>query len=141
MVDEPSISLGKKQGRRILDRLDGFSTSIGADNILVGEIRGEGHCIVLGRVEGDSVLQGTLVIGENGSWKGKIEAQNIVIAGQVDGSILAREKLELVSTARVKGSLNSPIIAIAEGAIHDGEIHMRDDGEYVKRFSDQRRNS
>ena len=139
MGNEPTISLGNRQGRRTLDRLDGFSTSIGPDNILKGSLSGEGHCIILGRVEGDSVLQRTVVIGESGNWVGKLEAQAVLVAGQVEGEIVAHEKLELVSTARVTGSITSPFIAIAEGAVHDGEIHMAGAVDKVKHFADQRR--
>jgi len=133
-MKEPTISLANSKGRRSLDRVEGFSTSIGAGNVFKGVISGPGHVIVLGRVEGDSEIQGTLVIGDGGAWVGDIVAHNIVIAGRVDGSIRADGKIEIVSTARVHGRITSPVIAIAEGAIHEGEMHM---GE-VKRFTERR---
>jgi len=131
---DPKVNLGRNRGRRSLDGVDGFTTSIGPDSIFTGSIGGSGHTIVLGRVEGNSKLDGTLVIGESGRWIGDITAKHIVIAGQVDGSVTAREKMEIVCTAKIHGSLVSPFIAIAEGAVHEGEIRM---GE-VKRFADQR---
>ena len=134
MEKEPTIGLGRNKGRRTLDRLGGFSTSIGSDNTFKGTISGAGHCVVLGRVEGDSVLDGTLVITKGALWLGNIEAENVVIAGQVKGSIVARNKLEIVSTAEVEGSLSAPYVVIAEGAVHEGEVHMAD----VKRFAEQR---
>ncbi len=130
----PKISLTRNKGRRSLDGVDGFTSSIGSDSIFVGMIGGSGHTIVLGRVEGNSELDGTLVIGEDGCWVGDITAKHVVIAGQVEGSVTAREKMEIVSSAKIRGSLTSPFIAIAEGAVHEGEIHM---GE-VKRFTDRR---
>jgi cytoskeletal protein CcmA (bactofilin family) len=131
---DPSISMATSKGRRMLDSLDGFSTSIGPDNKLNGSISGTGHSIILGRVEGDCDLDGTLVVGDGGIWKGNITADNVVIAGEVYGNIGAKKKLDIVSTAKINGSLTSPLIAIAEGAVHEGEIHM---GE-VKRYTDQR---
>ena len=141
MATAPTIRVGNKQGRRSLDRLEGFSTSIGPDNTVQGSLSGAGHCILLGRVEGDSVLQGTVVIGASGHWQGNLEAQTIVIAGRVEGVMVAREKLELLSTARISGSLTSPFIAIAEGAVHDGDIHTTGDPARVKHFADQRRDT
>ncbi len=132
--EDPKIHLTNIKGRRSLDSVAGFTTSIGLGSIFTGTIGGSGHTIVLGRVEGNSKLDGTLVIGEGGCWVGDIVAKHIVIAGQVEGSITAREKMEIVCTAKIRGSLTSPFIAIAEGAVHEGEIHM---GE-VKRFTDQR---
>ncbi|HEC17715.1 MAG TPA: polymer-forming cytoskeletal protein [Gammaproteobacteria bacterium] len=134
MSREPKISLANNKGRRSLDGVEGFTTSIGPGSIFTGTIGGSGHVIVLGSVEGSSELDGTLVIGDGGRWIGDITARHIVIAGEVEGAISATEKMEIVCTAKIRGSLTSPFIAIAEGAIHEGEIHM---GE-VKRFTDQR---
>jgi len=131
---EPSINLGKSKGRRILDRVEGFATSIGPEAHFRGSIGGAGHCIVYGRVEGDCDIDGTLVIAEGGTWVGNIAAANVLVAGQVEGTLLAREKMEIISTARICGKLTSRVIAIAEGAVHDGELQMGD----VTRFADQR---
>ena len=129
-----AINLGNAKGRRSLDKVDGFATSIGPDVHFVGEFSGDGHCVVHGRVEGVCRLSATLVIGEEGVWQGDIIADDVLVAGRVEGTIIARNKLEIVSTARLTGSLNSPVIAIAEGAIHEGEIHMGD----VQHFTDRR---
>ena len=98
---EPKINLAQNKGRRSLDGVDGFTTSIGPDSHFKGSLGGSGHTIVLGRVEGDCELNGTLVIGEGGSWLGDITAKNIVVAGQAEGTLIAREKMEIVSTARI----------------------------------------
>ena len=68
------------------------------------------------------------------TYYGAEDAENVVIAGKVEGNIVAKEKIDVVSTANIKGSLTSPFIAIAEGAIHEGEIHMAN----VKRYVNQR---
>ena len=134
MEKDPSIGMTTSKGRRTLDSLEGFSTSIGPDNKFKGSISGTGHTIILGSIEGNCKLDGTLVVGEGGVWKGNITADNVVIAGEVIGDIEAKKKMDVVSTAKINGSLTCPLIAIAEGAIHEGEIHM---GE-VKRYKDQR---
>lgn len=95
---------------------------------------GAGHCIVYGRVEGDCDIDGTLVIAEGGRWIGGIVANNVLIAGQVEGSLVARETMEIISTARIRGTLTSRLIAIAEGAVHEGELQMSD----VTRFANRR---
>jgi cytoskeletal protein CcmA (bactofilin family) len=131
---DPSIGMATSKGRRTLDSLEGFSTSIGPDNKFKGSITGTGHSIILGSIEGDCDLDGTLVVGDGGIWKGNITADNVVIAGEVNGDIAAKKKMDVVSTAKINGSLTCPLIAIAEGAVHEGEIHM---GE-VKRYTDKR---
>jgi cytoskeletal protein CcmA (bactofilin family) len=137
LSNEPTINMSTNKGRRTLDDVNGFSTSVGPDSIFKGTISGTGHGIILGHVEGDSDVEGTLVVGEGGIWKGNIFAENVVVAGTVEGNIVAKEKIDIVSTARVNGSLTSPFIAIAEGAVHEGEIHMA----RVKRYTDKRESS
>lgn len=133
MSNDPLINLGKAKGRRSLDKVDGFATSVGPGTHFTGSIGGSGHCIVYGEVQGECDLAGTLVIGESGVWRGDIVAEHILIAGRVEGSIMAREKLEIISTAHIQGSLFSPVIAIAEGAIHEGEVHMGQVNRFVGR--------
>lgn len=134
MAKDPTINMASSKGRRTLDAVNGFTTSVGPDNIFKGSITGTGHSIILGHVEGDSDIEGTLVVGDGGVWNGNIFAENVVIAGKVTGNIVAKEKIDVVSTADIHGSLTSPFIAIAEGAIHEGEIHMAK----VKRYTDKR---
>lgn len=134
MEKDPSISMATSKGRRTLDSLEGFSTSIGPDNSIKGSISGEGHSIILGKFIGNGKLNGTIVVGEGGVWTGNITADNVVIAGEVSGDIVAKKKIDVVSTAKINGSLTSPFIAIAEGAVHEGEIHMAE----VKRYTDKR---
>ena len=134
MSKKPLIDLGKSRGRRTLDRVEGFATSIGPESHFKGSLSGAGHCIVYGRVEGDCDIDGTLVIAEGGVWTGDVVATNVLVAGQVVGTLVAREKMEIISTARILGKLTSRVIAIAEGAVHDGEVQMGD----VSHFSDRR---
>ena len=136
-MKEFSISLGKAKGKRILDKVEGFTTVVGVESQVIGTIGGKGNCIVHGRVEGDCNIEGALVIGNGGHWVGNIVAGCVLIAGTVDGDVTAKEKTEIVSTARVNGKITSNVLAIAEGAIHEGEMHIAGNNE-VKRFKDRR---
>lgn len=131
---EPKINVGQRKGRRTLDAVEGFATSVGEGTKISGNLGGTGHSIILGEVEGDCNLEGTLVVGETGRWVGNVNAKSIVIAGTVEGEIVADEKLEILSTAKIKGTICAKTLAIAEGAVHQGEVSMGD----VTRFKDKR---
>lgn len=131
------LLLGRSKGRRTLDKVEGFSTSIGEGTVFKGSFHGSGNYIIHGTVEGDCDLEGTLIVGESGRWVGSIRAGTILIAGCVDGDILAKEKMEVVSTARIKGKIACSVLAIAEGAVHEGQIQMTTNTD-VKRFKDRR---
>ena len=131
---EPKTNVGQRKGRRTLDAVEGFATSVGEGTKISGNLGGTGHSIILGEVEGDCNLEGTLVVGETGRWVGNVNAKSIFIAGTVEGEIVADEKLEILSTAKIKGTICAKTLAIAEGAVHQGEVSMGD----VTRFKDKR---
>ena len=53
-----------------------------------------------------------------------ITANTLKISGQVDGEIIARERVELLPTARLHCTITSPILVVTEGAQFDGGIKM-----------------
>lgn len=137
-MDRDSIKKGTRGlRRRALDGAGEFSTLIGHDVRMSGTLEGGDNCILNGTMEGGCTLDGVLVIGEGGLWKGDLEAATVVVCGRVQGDITARDKVELAATARVAGSITTPALAMAEGAVHQGEIKMTAASE-VLRFAEKR---
>ncbi len=131
------LELGKVRHRRTLDRVGGISTVIGPGSKFTGTLQGSDNIVVLGRVEGDCDLNATIVLEEPGYFEGNITAENVVIAGEVKGNVTARNKLEIVSSARIIGDVSGEVIAIAEGASVQGQ--MRTAGaKSVTRFAEKR---
>jgi len=121
--------------RRSLDHLDKLPTIVGREAVHVGLFDGRENYVVHGQVHGDSDIEGVLMIGPDGLWVGNITADMVVVKGRVDGNIYARFKLELRPSARIKGDLSSPLIAVAEGAVVQGRINS---DSIVTRFADRR---
>jgi cytoskeletal protein CcmA (bactofilin family) len=46
------------------------------------------------------------------------------VAGVVEGDVVAQQRVEILGTARITGSLAGNSIAVAEGAIIAGEIKV-----------------
>ncbi len=126
------------KGRRVLDEVRRFDTLVGPRARLQGVFEGADNCIVNGHVKGDCRLQGVLVLGQQATWKGNIQAVHAIISGTVEGDVVVQRKLELTATARIHGAITSPVIAIAEGAIHEGEVHMTGRPGIV-RFAEKRK--
>ncbi len=123
-IEELLKAFGQKQRRRTLDHVGDFTTMLGPDSVYMGVFQGKDNHIIYGEVQGECDLEGILVLGEGSRWKGNIRAANIVIAGRVEGDIQATNKLELAKTAYVRGKITSPVVAIARGAVHEGNIRM-----------------
>ena len=79
-----------------------------------------GAARVDGKLSGDVVAEGCLVIGEGAQVHGRIEVDELIVGGELEGEIHARKRVELLNTARVVGSLRCPRLAVAEGGILEG---------------------
>jgi len=111
--------------RRLQDSKNGGPTTyIAASTKIVGTITGQGGYVFCGTVEGDCDINGPLTLAEGGRWKGTMKATDIVVAGVVDGDVLAKQRVEIAGTARITGSLAGNSIAVAEGAIIEGGINV-----------------
>ncbi len=133
----PSLQ-NKPVSRRTLDNIIRFSTSIGENTEFTGNFSGGENIIVRGHVKGESDACGVVVIAKTGCWNGKLVADNVIVAGTVNGDIVAHEKIEVLSTSKIIGNLSCPIIAIETGAIHEG--HMDMNTTKVKHFEEKRNN-
>jgi cytoskeletal protein CcmA (bactofilin family) len=126
-----------EEKRRFLEGASSTPTFIGAESVFVGNIRGAGHFVVSGEVHGDGELQGGLNLAATGSWFGFIQAQQAIIAGKITGGLSVKGKLEIGYTAVIRGRVSARTIAIAKGAIVDGEIEVTS-GEPLVQFEEKR---
>ena len=113
-----------KLKRRIQDSSNGPTTYVAASTTIVGRITGKGAYVFCGAVEGDCDIEGPLTLAAGGRWKGTVKATDIVVAGVVEGDVVAQQRVEILGTARITGSLSGNSIAVAEGAIIAGEIKV-----------------
>jgi cytoskeletal protein CcmA (bactofilin family) len=111
--------------RRIQDSNHGPKTYVAPGTRIVGTILGKGSYVFCGTIEGDCDISGPLTLAEGGRWKGTIKATDIVIAGTVEGDVIGEQRVEIAGTARVTGSLAGHSIAVAEGAIIEGDIKVK----------------
>lgn len=95
------------------NKLTGFfdkDTEIKGDLSFEGSFRIDGRFI--GKINSDSVL----IVGENGKVDADIKIGNIIINGEVKGTIQAKKKVEINATGRVIGTVITPKLAVEEGA-------------------------
>ena len=100
------------------------ATYLGRGLQIKGNIGGEDSVHIHGIYEGNIDMNGRLEIQQEATVRGQVKAKKIVIKGSVDGDIAAGEKLEIIYTARVIGSITTPVISIQEGAEFKGDIKM-----------------
>ncbi len=125
------------QKRRFLEGSSSAPTFIGAESVFVGNIRGAGPFVVSGEVHGDGEIAGGLTLSATGTWNGFVQAEQAIVAGKITGGLCVRDKLEIGYTAVIHGRVSARTIAIAKGAIVDGEIEVTS-GLPVDEFEEKR---
>lgn len=103
------------------------TTFLDASTDFSGKLKCTESLRIDGRVEGEVHCDHTVAIGEPGVVHALIQADSVVIAGQVNGDINARSKITLEKTACVTGDLCTPGIVIQEGAKLEGRIVIGSD--------------
>jgi cytoskeletal protein CcmA (bactofilin family) len=101
-----------------------YVDSIGGSDCQVsfeGVLQVEGH--LAGNIRS---ADGTLVMTEQGELEADIEVGVALIRGRVEGNIRATERIVLESQARVVGNIDTPCLAVIDGAIFEGDCMFRE---------------
>lgn len=93
-----------------------------------GTLEGKVHCDTNLRIEGnfsgEILCQGTVTVGEQGTVRSSIKAQEIIIAGKVYGNVTADQKLIMTGTGQLHGNIAAGALSIMEGSVLNGSVAM-----------------
>jgi cytoskeletal protein CcmA (bactofilin family) len=110
--------------RRLLDRVIGSAspTLIGQGSAFTGSFDCAGDLVVSGSVNGNGKVVSSVTISDTGKWVGDIDTALAIVAGELVGNIVVADKLEIRRTGRIRGNVRAKSIAIATGAVIDGDM-------------------
>ena len=97
---------------------------MGEDTTFSGTLNFEGIVRIDGKFEGEVVTNDVLIVGETGELSADITAGIVVCKGQITGSIVAAEKVEMHANSRIAGNIKSPALHVELGATLDGYCDM-----------------
>lgn len=103
-----------------IDTLIGHETHIHGDMQFAGGLRVDGN--IVGNVIENRSHPSTLIISENGSVSGAVEASKIVLNGSIRGPVKAMVFIELQSKARIVGDLYYKSLEMHTGAVIEGRL-------------------
>lgn len=89
-----------------------------------GKLTFEGTVRINGKFSGEIFSDGTLVVGEGASIDGKVDVGNIIVHGEVKGTIKAHDRIEMHTPATVEGDIMAQTLVIDEGVIFEGSCSM-----------------
>lgn len=103
--------------------------NIGKSISIKGDVIGDEDTVLEGRVEGRVSLKNHhLTIGPNGDVQGEVSAKQVTVVGKIAGNVIASERIEVRESGRIQGDLVAPRLLVAEGAVINGAITMKDTG-------------
>ena len=90
-------------------------------------IRGNVDCVedvlIEGRIDGDIWNEHhAVVVGADGRVKGDIVARIVTVRGEVEGTMVATGRVDIMDEARVSGRVVAPRLMLAEGAQFNGKV-------------------
>jgi len=104
-----------------MSRLD---TLVGNGTIFEGNLTSKESICVEGIVRGKIVCEGNVIVGEKGRVDADIFADTVLIGGEVNGNIVAKTKLEITTSGKLKGDIKTGSLIISEGVIFEGRCQM-----------------
>jgi len=103
------------------------TTVIGPDTHIKGDMSFDSTARILGTFEGKITAKGELQVANGATCRAAVEASKVLVDGEVDGNLTARERVELTSKAKMKGDLVSARLVVAEGASFTGHCTVGPD--------------
>jgi cytoskeletal protein CcmA (bactofilin family) len=99
--------------------------SNGQSIVIKGDITGSEDLVIAGRVEGSITLNGrVLTLAEGSHMVGDVSAGTVIVSGQIDGTIDAKTRLDIKSTAVVRGKLSTARLVVADGSVLNAQVEM-----------------
>jgi cytoskeletal protein CcmA (bactofilin family) len=112
--------MSDSKARRLRDFAGGPGTLISEGCRIEGLLTGSGNFMISGEIEGECDIDGSITLARGGYCKGLLRADTVIIAGTVEGDIVANGQVEINDTARITGTVSGEAIAVAEGAVVEG---------------------
>jgi cytoskeletal protein CcmA (bactofilin family) len=103
-----------------IDTLIGAGTRIIGDVQFAGGFHLDGH--IKGNVDAKADSGATLSVSDSGVVEGAVAVPHVILNGTVNGDILAHERVELGSTAKVTGNVYYHLIEMEMGAEINGKL-------------------
>lgn len=105
------------------------ATVIGKDSVIeMGNLKSKSSVQINGVLQGDASVDASLVVGQGGKVSGNVKASFILVAGLIEGNVVAVEQLHLTKSGIINGDVECGSIVIDDGAVMNGSCKMKTPG-------------
>ena len=89
-----------------------------------GVIKSTGSVRMDGKLDGDLTSQGDSILGKTATMKGNISGNNVVVEGTLNGTVAAKDKIEMKAAARIMGDIKSKRLSVEDGVTFVGKVDV-----------------
>jgi len=100
------------------------TTFLGKETEFGGKLTFHGTIRIDGHFKGEISADGSLIVGEGAMIEANMHISYILISGEIHGSIIADQRVDILAPGKVFGNIQAPTVVIDEGAIFEGNCRM-----------------
>jgi cytoskeletal protein CcmA (bactofilin family) len=113
-------------------------TVIGKGTVIEGTIKVLGRVQVDGQIDGTLIAEGHVSVGPTGSVLGELVAEELAVGGRVEGRVNVRDHLHIAPGGLARGEVRYGSLQVDRGGVIDGSTaHGEDNDEGNASSSDQ----
>lgn len=125
--------------RRFTDERPVFSSVIGRDVRVQGELAGATDIEIWGSFNGVMTIEGLVWMRPGSRFAGELEATDLVVEGELQGTVRATGKVDMRATCCVEADVTAARIAAAEGSQIEGRITVSGMSDEAVGYSERRK--
>jgi cytoskeletal protein CcmA (bactofilin family) len=122
--EPPSMAMLKRDEATPTAASSDLNALLGRGSEFEGKLTFEGTVRIDGKFTGSIVTNDVLVVGEGAKISAEINCGTIIVHGEVNGNIRAKNAVELHHPAKMRGNVESPSLMIEKGVIFEGQSKM-----------------
>lgn len=123
---------GSKSERRSSAAGDSGVTILTPGCHFTGKLYCRGASRIGGKIEGEVVSEGLLIIEEEAEIQAKITSDEAVVQGRVTGSLVSKKRVKLTESCVFTGDIYTPSLVVSDGALFNGRAYMESNIDHAK---------
>jgi cytoskeletal protein CcmA (bactofilin family) len=124
--EEPhSMAMLKREELTSIPAASGdLNALLGRGSEFEGKLTFEGTVRIDGKFTGTIVTNDVLVVGEGAKVSAEITCGTVIVHGEINGNVRAKNAVELHHPAKMRGNIEAPSLMIEKGVIFEGQSKM-----------------
>jgi cytoskeletal protein CcmA (bactofilin family) len=137
-VPQPHVVVATATGGKESAPKDRRESVFGPGVTIEGKIEGDADLRIAGKFKGDIQIKGDLNIEKGAHLAAKINAANVIVAGEIEGNIVASSQVRLVESGQIIGDLKATTLTVAAGSRMRGHVEFGWSASEAAKFTNGR---